>query len=537
MRFVTMQLSFLLALLVPTSVRSAPAEDANIYLLRITCGPRVHYQTGFRVQGFKGIITSLHGVIGCKKTEALGSGSDNSYQDLKIRLVDTRKDLALLSNQVLDEAVASGLEASTNITRTLTVVGHPHGIAAQLRSSLTLRTPATVTLQYLVPVATLVALRPRKNPDVDSEVLSIEGHLTLGHSGSPILNTSGKVVAVANGGLQDGAIEISWAIPLKNSDLLKAFDWSTPQTAQTDLDHILLFEARDVFALAEGNVGALPSASCLGLTLDPIKLLGLGELLTTIDDHATAQQLATMYQVDRDPAVFVVYRDPAARLTLVIPTGWVLKTTGGRCVAASPDPEVSILFEKIAVPPGAGRLKIASDMAGDKEYADFCSRGYITDPWMSNWRGIAQPERGVMLQRKSYSLIDSRCGMPGLLPAITTSPIWASAFRPQGWPRGPYQCNIGLCPPPQVVYPAWWAAAQMPPPPDLVRAIGFANYVVSEDTLLTMTMMMTASNSLVAVQTCISELSSTPTCRTEYARRKAWGLGVLAAAASTIETH
>ncbi len=92
-------------------------------------GPNL--QTGFRMQGTKGIITALHGVVGAKSISAYNSKHDYLV-DLTIQSVDIENDLALLSSRELQKRGNEGLIPIDNSPLRpgdkLKVLGHPSGI-------------------------------------------------------------------------------------------------------------------------------------------------------------------------------------------------------------------------------------------------------------------------------------------------------------------------------------------------------------------------------------------------------------------------
>lgn len=170
--------------------------------------------TGFRIKvGDKvGIVTALHGLVGCNKITAVGH-----YKKLKITQADIKRDVAFLYSSELENA-SSQLEPEQHSQyEGLYVIGHPLGITAQMRSEkLRIRQPPREKFEDLLP-RTLYDLfnraKKRGSPQLKVDVLSIEGHILPGHSGAPIFNGEDKVVGVANGGLEKGHSEIVWAIP------------------------------------------------------------------------------------------------------------------------------------------------------------------------------------------------------------------------------------------------------------------------------------------------------------------------------------
>ena len=115
-----------------TSQERVPAD--YVYMV-IASGSKYHQgqvlQTGFRMQGTKGIITALHGVVGATSISALNHKNDRLV-DLTIHSVDFENDLALLSSKELQNRSNEGLIASDNLSPNpgdrLKVLGHPSGI-------------------------------------------------------------------------------------------------------------------------------------------------------------------------------------------------------------------------------------------------------------------------------------------------------------------------------------------------------------------------------------------------------------------------
>src|ERR1035441_6399066 len=91
-----------------------------------------------------------------------------------------------------------------------------------LSTDLLLRNPPMRRLGDLLPSSLARRLQTRNSPDINIEVLSIQGHLLPGHSGAPILNAKGQVIGIANGGLQTGEVEISWAVPIEKISLVRS---------------------------------------------------------------------------------------------------------------------------------------------------------------------------------------------------------------------------------------------------------------------------------------------------------------------------
>lgn len=186
-------------------------------------GPAERVQSGFRVKTQVGIITALHGVLGCKTIIAEPGGDGQSFHALLIGKVDTRHDIAILWSKELAGAPLVGLATMTetltiDVTETYQVIGYPFGLFRQ-KPTIDVKILERTALGNLLPAAAINAIADRDSPAIDAEVLSVQAHLVPGHSGAPILNQREQVVGIGNGGLDLGRVEMGWAIPWDEIDL------------------------------------------------------------------------------------------------------------------------------------------------------------------------------------------------------------------------------------------------------------------------------------------------------------------------------
>ncbi|MCH8961020.1 MAG: trypsin-like peptidase domain-containing protein, partial [Bacteroidetes bacterium] len=197
---------------------------ASIFRIKVfECAAKPYERelTGFLVSGYDGIITALHGVAGCRKRGAVGADKKHGFPDLQLTQVDIDRDLALLeATERPKKEEMSRLPklkpsppGDPDRLSELRVIGFPLTVNTVLTSRLQIRDDL-YTSWHDTNSDAIGVLSDRGSPDLDVQMLNIEGHFLPGHSGAPVLNGKGQVVAVANGGLALGYAEISLAVPI-----------------------------------------------------------------------------------------------------------------------------------------------------------------------------------------------------------------------------------------------------------------------------------------------------------------------------------
>lgn len=243
----------LLAMVMMTTLgawRSQAADELQfIYLVEAgdcVSLPEVRSQTGFRLQGVQGIVTALHGVVGCDHVTARRPETGEVHGGLRIALVDVARDVAVLQGPSLTGS--DGLRphpTSIPAQAEVVVLGHPAAIPTAWRMPLQVESLSLKPLYAVLPAHLFSAVQQRKSPEAGVPVLRLNGNLQPGHSGAPILDSSGAVLGIGSGGLGDGTLGIGWAIPLAG------IDWRPRQERETELDDLAAFEPTLVFAYQE----------------------------------------------------------------------------------------------------------------------------------------------------------------------------------------------------------------------------------------------------------------------------------------------
>lgn len=205
-------------------------------------------QTGFSFSNGEAIITALHGVAACEKIrgEHFQDGSHvGNALNLQVGLVDTARDVAVLSNSERNRISVVRSEPPSSDER-LFISGFPRGISLPDRLTVAAGSPPLRSLRSILGSDMLEEFFKVGSPSPAISIIRIDGNAQKGHSGAPIVDTSGAVVGIMIGGFDSGEFGVSWGVPISDVELSQPGD-----------DIYDIVERRHQFGMVRG--GELPS--------------------------------------------------------------------------------------------------------------------------------------------------------------------------------------------------------------------------------------------------------------------------------------
>lgn len=341
--------------------RFTPSPDVfKIRIGQCRFPPTSRIQTGFRIEGVEGIVTALHGVVGCNSIVAQPIGNAKAYRDLIITEVDIDRDAAILWSEELASASAMGLKQSTISSTSdfegVYVVGYPKDIISQ-RLLKNVEIIDTTALGNLLPISDLEAMAARGSPSIAVEVFAAQASFVPGHSGAPVLNKDGRVIGIANGGLDLGRIDMAWAIPWNSVQWTIVSSKVAQQVSMIDLQRLKELERLDpklLFSFEEQSSTPTPEPTSTATSV-PTETPSATSTATASSTHgpsATAMPRRTMTPTTPTPR-------PTAPPTIAL---------------GSPTPTLD------CSPPALGSLSRGAPLAGKAEFiSPSADCGYIDD--------------------------------------------------------------------------------------------------------------------------------------------------------------
>jgi hypothetical protein len=312
----------------PDALRAAPTPNFKqvaksiLFVSAENCaGRKARKTTAFVWKGPETAVTTLHNVVGCQN---LSVTSAERTWTATVTRISKKSDLALLTiNGSLPFPVLS--ESSTPIDK-----GQHLSIwvPAQEHPSLLDRKLVTVngskTLRDFVSSNVASEVESSGSPGLDVNVYYASG-ISSDDSGTPIIDDSGAVVAIADGGLNGGIVAVNWAIPARYlAELFQSNDAVNALASPKDLNPFSL-----------DDPPSRTTIGCGATTFAEISEVGLARALRGIDDPAGLEKITNAFHIENsESTLFDVYQDMASGAAFALPKGAQVVATPTGCKAS-----------------------------------------------------------------------------------------------------------------------------------------------------------------------------------------------------------
>ncbi len=304
--------------------------------------PANRFATGFIWQNQNSVVTAWHVVAGCKNVSV---HYEKERVDRAAHIVKLRRasDLALLSIDNAPFAPALAEETGPVAANTdLATLGYALQMETMTSTRLDLRYGSSKLRDIVTDTTLQRHIADLGFPSLELQITPIEGHLLSGLSGAPIFNKAGHVVAIGDGGLDNGAVGINWGVPVAELHGLVSSSESTSdhaaQASGSGISAAGLF-AYETEARAEGTV------TCSGIELTKIRTAAFEQIAATTDDSIALMQLLNYFQANPTGYAFDVYQHLSSGATIVVPANATLKPDAKGCTASLSNGDIILRIE------------------------------------------------------------------------------------------------------------------------------------------------------------------------------------------------
>jgi hypothetical protein len=231
------------------SAQFNPVESAkSLVMIKVTANGQPTAASGFIWKQDDWVVTSLHAMQAGAQIKVLYL--NEFWRDASVICVLPKADLVLLKTNLAEmplnkavKPIASFYTGKVKFPEKLYAQGYHGGANGSRTQSLEKGDANPETLEYLiVNIADKKKLKALGFPQIDLPVYYLNGSLLPGYSGAPIYNSAGQLAAIGDGGLENGQINVSWAIPATYLPELEKANSTQLPASLTDLS--MLFSAK-----------------------------------------------------------------------------------------------------------------------------------------------------------------------------------------------------------------------------------------------------------------------------------------------------
>ncbi|WCT14711.1 S1 family peptidase [Mucilaginibacter jinjuensis] len=306
-------------------------KNASQKIVRIISGDR--YSTGFLWKKGNWIVATLHSIGDPDKV--IVKYNNNAFKKAVIRKVLKSADLVLLET---GENIAPYFFDNHDVptpgidTRLFTVGYYLDNQNYQdvdfEVGLLQANSGNTNILKDLLPPAVERSVEKLDFPSTNTQILFLKGHLLHGFSGAPVIDLNGNLLGIADGGLENGAANISWCIKKHYLNQLESSSESFPSGSSSATKILFAADYRndDGIRISLGD-----------FVFRKIKTSTFNELNTTAQySNEEKTGLGAMYQYMSqfsskiNSMKFDIYSEIKSGYTILVPAGYNLQQKDGR---------------------------------------------------------------------------------------------------------------------------------------------------------------------------------------------------------------
>lgn len=325
---------FLLIALLNIPAFAGIKDDVAKTVVRVKSGNK--YSTGFFWQSETQIITTLHG-IGNPNDVEIYIPTAASWKTARVIRTFKNGDLVLLeaSGYNSPHFINSHHPRNPDVDTKVFAIGYNAGNTKyQDRDFAVGLLEGNYQLKDLLPISARNEVQKLGFPSLSTPITYLKGQLLHGFSGSPVVDFEGKLVGIADGGLENGAAGISWCISAHNINQLLASTESFPNLNYENVE--VLFAAEGYASNEIYDIGTYQFQKVKTRTFAELDETGS---YSTYPEMGLLQLLMEyeMLGIDYNSFTYDIYLEHTTGATIVVPSTLELQAGEGELFALSAD--------------------------------------------------------------------------------------------------------------------------------------------------------------------------------------------------------
>jgi hypothetical protein len=215
------------------------------------------------------------------------------------------------------------------------------------------------TLRENLPSHAADAISKAGSPSLDIEVVPIEDAIAPGLSGAPMLDTAGRIRAIADGGVGHGITRVAWAIPADYLSELATSPEAAAHYVAPNAHLSAVEESRAAVYIADYVAPDAPTVTCGSAELTKVRTVQLWDAVSAADAPADAVAFINLLKetsliLRKGTSLFPagsyrvdVWEDRKSGAVAAVPTGMELTREGSFCVASGGGASIMIQVKQV----------------------------------------------------------------------------------------------------------------------------------------------------------------------------------------------
>lgn len=295
-------------------------------IVRVKSGNK--YSTGFFYKTGSQVVTTLHS-IGNPDDIEIYIPNESKWCSVTLKKIFKSADLVLLQSSGCQSAnFIAGIGQDKPATDTEVFTIGYYGTNDKYQDiDLTVGLLQGNQLKDLLGPSARQSIKSVGFPSLNTEIFYLKGQLVHGFSGSPIVNRNGVLLGVSDGGLENGAVGISWCVTSKSLVGLESATDTFPAGS--------MMKAQNLFA-AEDYGGENLTVSNGSYTFEKVRTRTFAQLDATANyqqyPEIGLKQVLSAFSsagIEYDKFSYDIYVESSTGATVVLPSGLQLLVDNG----------------------------------------------------------------------------------------------------------------------------------------------------------------------------------------------------------------